>query len=91
MDEDEKSSMEMVEDKIFEIMQTTDLSWQEEIKILFNIARICVSYQVLECKCLSERELDAFLDYQKERLLAMLADEKRMIKTKDFGNKKELK
>jgi hypothetical protein len=67
------------------------------VEVLFNIAEICVAYHVLEEKCLSERELTAYLDYQKERLLAILADlqkEKRMPRLrrqKDFGDKKELK
>jgi hypothetical protein len=99
MDEDEKSPMEKLEDKIFEVIESSDnnLSWKEEVEVLFNIAEICVSYHVEE-KSLSERELSAYLDYQKERLLAILADfqkEKRMLtpkkKLKDFGDKKELK
>jgi hypothetical protein len=68
MDEPEKCPHEQLEDRLFEVMQSEDnnLTWREEIETLFNIAEICVSYQVLEDKTLSERELAAYLDYQKE-------------------------
>jgi hypothetical protein len=88
MDHDD---IEKLEDKLFEVMQTSELWWTEEIETLFNIVRMCVAYHVLEEKSLSERELSAYLDYQKEKLLAILADEKRRPKQKDFGDKRILK
>jgi len=66
MDEHEKCPHQELEDSLFEAIQTSDLSWREEIEPLFNTARTCVAYYVLEEKNLSDRELATYLDYQKK-------------------------
>jgi hypothetical protein len=90
----EKDPVEEFEDKIFDAIQASGLRWTEEVESLFNMIRVCVAYYLLKEKSLSERELAAFLEYQKERVLAILEEDMkkgRSPKMKSFGDKRKLK